>query len=67
VIEMPCNHNLEQFLHEYIDAAGIGGEKASPLFRSTRRKTKILTDKPLFQQNVYDIIQGLAAGRPPVI
>jgi integrase/recombinase XerC len=60
VIEMPCNHSLEACLYAYIEAAGIADEKSSPLFRSTRGKTKVLTDKPLFQQNVHDIIQRRA-------
>jgi site-specific recombinase XerD len=64
VIEMPCHHELERDLYAYIETAGIADEKDSPLFRSTVGKTKVLTDRPLFQQNIYDMIRRrvLAAG-----
>jgi hypothetical protein len=39
---MPCQHNLKDWLREYIEAAGIGEEKGTPLFRSVDRKTKEL-------------------------
>jgi site-specific recombinase XerC len=31
--EMPCHHNLETYLHAYIEAAGLGGDLKGPLFR----------------------------------
>jgi site-specific recombinase XerD len=37
--EVPCNHNLESYLDEYITAAGIAGDPDGPLFRTTGRKT----------------------------
>ena len=37
--EVPCHHNLEQYLDEYIVAAGIAGDPDGPLFRTTGRKT----------------------------
>ena len=37
--EVPCHHNLEQYLDEYIAAAGIAGDPDGPLFRTTGRKT----------------------------
>jgi len=39
---MPCQHNLKDWLREYIEAAGIGEDKGTPLFRSVDRKTKEL-------------------------
>jgi len=33
--EVPCHHNLEQYLHEYIAAAGIAGDPDGPLFRTS--------------------------------
>lgn len=56
VIEMPCNHHLERFLYEYMNAAGIGDEKATPLFRTAYRKTKQLTDRRMSQQDVHSMI-----------
>jgi integrase/recombinase XerD len=32
---LPCHHNLEQYLDEYIAAAGIAGDPDGPLFRTT--------------------------------
>ena len=37
--EVPCHHSLEQYLDEYIAAAGIAGDPDGPLFRTTGRKT----------------------------
>ena len=32
--EVPCHHNLEKFLDEYIAVAGIGADLDGPLFRT---------------------------------
>jgi len=37
--DFPCHHNLDQFLHEYIDAAGIAAVVDGYLFRTARRKS----------------------------
>ena len=55
--EVWCHHNLEQYLHDYIEAAGIAEDKAAPLFRSTMGKTRTLTGNGLDRRNVYDMIQ----------
>ena len=34
--EMPCHHNLDAYLHAYIDQALAGGDKKAFLFRSAR-------------------------------
>ena len=36
VHEVPCHHTLDQFLEEYIKAAGIGDDAKGFLFRSAR-------------------------------
>src|SRR5450631_3311670 len=54
--EMPCNHNLEAYLHAYIQAAGIAGDHKGYLFRSVRGKSGELTTNPLAQSNVYRMI-----------
>jgi site-specific recombinase XerD len=42
--EIPVRHDLERFILEYRDAAGLrDAAKESPLFRTTIRKTKTLT------------------------
>ncbi len=43
--EIPCRHDLMQFLREYLDAAGIAEQKNGPLFRSAVRREKKLTPR----------------------
>ena len=56
-IAMPCHHNLETYLSEYVAAAGLAEEPKTPLFRSARGKTGQLTEKPMRQGDVYDMIR----------
>lgn len=62
--EMPCHHNLESYLHAYIDAAGIANDPKGPLFRTIGRGTSELTDTSLPQANAYAMIgrRARAAG-----
>ena len=45
--EVPCHHSLEQYLDEYIAAAGIAGDPDAPLFQTVVGKTGALTGKAL--------------------
>jgi hypothetical protein len=45
--EMPAHHKLEQFIDEYLDAAGIRDAGKTPLFRSAAGKTGRLTDNAM--------------------
>jgi site-specific recombinase XerD len=58
--EVPCHHTLERILDDYIEAAGVAGDPNGLLFRSTGRKTG--EARPLWQQDVYRMIQRRAAG-----
>ncbi|MCC7482952.1 MAG: tyrosine-type recombinase/integrase [Hyphomicrobiales bacterium] len=58
--EVPCHHNLEQYLDEYLAAAGIDGELDGPLFRTVAGRTGQLTENPLWQQDAYRMIQRRA-------
>lgn len=58
--ELPAHHNLEAWLHEYIDAAGIGEERKSPLFRSILGRTGVLSDRALQERNALDLVQRRA-------
>jgi site-specific recombinase XerD len=60
--EMPAHHNLEEYMAAYIDTAGIGGEKGTPLFRTIRGKTHRLTERRITQPEVYLMIRRRAAG-----
>ena len=58
--DVPCHHNLDHFLDEYIAAAGIAGDADAYLFRTTIRKSGVLTEKPMHQQDAYCMIQRRA-------
>nr|WP_255461841.1 tyrosine-type recombinase/integrase [Methylosinus sp. RM1] len=62
--EMPCHHNLESYLHAYIDGCGLGDDPKGFLFRTIGRGTGELTATPLPQANAYAMIRrrALAAG-----
>jgi site-specific recombinase XerD len=57
---MPCHHNLETYLHEYIDRAGLVNEPKAFLFQTYSRATGQLTGAPLPQANAYAMIQRRA-------
>jgi integrase len=59
--EVPCHHNLEKYLDEYIAAAGIARDPDGPLFRTAAGKTGELTCNPMWQQDAYRMIQRRAA------
>jgi integrase len=59
--EVPCHHNLELYLDEYITAAGIAADKEGPLFRTAAGKTGELTGNAMWQQDAYRMIQRRAA------
>ena len=58
--ELPCHHNLEQYLDAYIAAAGIAGDPYGLLFRTAAGKTGLLTGHPMWQQDAYRMIQRRA-------
>jgi len=60
--EMPAHHNLADYLAAYIEAAGIGNEKGTPLFRTARGKTQQLTERRMSQPEVYLMVRRRAAG-----
>jgi site-specific recombinase XerD len=60
--EMPCHHNLEEYLDEYLQAAGIGGGPKSFLFRTSEGQSGTLTQRPMSQVDVYRMIRRRAAG-----
>ena len=59
--EMPCHHNLEAYLHAYIDGCALAAESKGPLFRTIGRGTDRLTTTPLPQANAYAMIRRRAA------
>src|SRR5271157_1720285 len=63
--KVPAHHNAEKYVDAYLDAAGIAGQKKTPLFRSldTHRK---LTDRPMNRNDALRMIKrrAKAAGLP---
>ena len=57
--EMPCHHNLEAWLHAYIEGAGIVGDK-SVLFRSALGRTTELGERAMSQADVYRMVRRRA-------
>jgi site-specific recombinase XerD len=57
---MPCHHNLEAYLHEYLAGAGLANEPKAYLFQTYSRATGQLTGTPLPQANAYAMIQRRA-------
>jgi len=59
--EMPCHHKLDEYLHAYIDAAGIAKDMKGWLFRTTEGQSGLLTERPMRQADVYRMIRRRAA------
>ena len=57
---MPCHHNLEAYLHAYIDGCGLASDPKGPLFRTIGRGTGELTRTSLPQANAYAMIRRRA-------
>jgi len=53
--EMPCHHNLENYLEAYLEGAGIAADQKGYLFRTARGRTN-LSDRPMNQADVYRMI-----------
>ncbi|MFL6451252.1 MAG: tyrosine-type recombinase/integrase [Bryobacteraceae bacterium] len=60
--QVPCYHRLDEYLHTYIQQAGIENDPRAFLFQSMTSKAGIaLTENPLFQQDVHAMIRNRAA------
>ena len=58
--EMPCHHTLEEYLEAYLEASGLRETPRTPLFRTIRRGTGILSDAPMDQSTAYLMIRRRA-------
>jgi site-specific recombinase XerD len=58
--EVPAHHTAEQYLDEYIEAAGIAEEKNKPLFRSTRGRSRELTVHAMSRFDAFKMIRRRA-------
>lgn len=59
--KMPCRHNLEAYLHAYIEGAGLADDLKGPLLRTIGRGTAKLTRTLRPQANAYATISRCAA------
>lgn len=64
--EVPAHHKAEEYLDAYVQAAGIGDAKKSPLFRTIPGKTGRATDQRLNRKEALQMIKrrAMAAGLP---
>ena len=67
--EMPCHHRLEEYLHDYLERAGLSDDARVPLFPTIGRGTRTLTTTPLPRMNAWDMVKrrAVAAGVNPAI
>ncbi len=59
--EVPCHHELEEFLDQYISIAGIGKDQTGPLFRTSTGRSGKLNLTAMYQQDVFRMIRRRAA------
>jgi site-specific recombinase XerD len=62
--EMPCHHNLEAYLHDYIEASGLGREPKAPLFPTiaagTGRGKQRLTRRAISPREAHAMVRRRA-------
>jgi hypothetical protein len=56
----PCQHDLETYLQDYIEAARIADDREGRLFRTAYRRTGVLTDHPMTQSDAWRMLQRRA-------
>ncbi|RZI55737.1 MAG: integrase, partial [Pseudomonas sp.] len=54
--EMPCHHNLDEYLHAYLHQEALQGDRKGWLFRSAKGRSGELSDRPMSQSDVYRMI-----------
>jgi len=54
---MPCHHNLDTYLHAYIDGAGLGGSPKNILFPTAQGRTGFLSQRQMSQADAYRMIR----------
>lgn len=59
--QVPVHHNAEEYLDEYIEAAGIKEEKNAALFRTAKKKVRELTENAMSRVDAYKMIRRRAA------
>ena len=57
---MPAHHNLEAWMDAYLHAAGHADQKKTPLFRTTRGRTGVLTAERMTRVDAWRMIRRRA-------
>jgi integrase len=67
--EVPVHHTAEEYLDAYLDAASLRSEPKTPLFRTTRGRSRQLTTNGLQEREALAMIKRRAAvaGLPATI
>lgn len=62
--EVLAHHSAEEYLHTYLEAANIGADKKSPLFRTTEGTSRVLTGNQMTRRDAHRMIKrrAVAAG-----
>jgi integrase len=62
--EVPAHHTAEEYMDAYLEVAGIKGEKRSPLFRTSPRRSATLSTRTLSRNDALRMIyrRAKAAG-----
>ena len=56
--EIPVRHDLQRFITRYLEVSGtVFASEAKPLFRTTIRKTKTLTQNPMTAGDMYRMVK----------
>lgn len=58
--QVPVHHVAEQYLDEYIEAAGIKDDVKGPLFRTAQKRIRALTKKPMNRVDAYKMVKRRA-------
>ncbi len=67
--ELPVHHLAEEYLDAYLEAAGIRGDGKTPLFRSSRGRSRVLTERAFSERDALAMIKRRAkeAGLPATL
>jgi site-specific recombinase XerD len=59
--EVLAHHNAEEYLHYYIEHAGIGEDRKGPLWRTTAGTSRKLTESAMTRRDAHRMIKRRAA------
>lgn len=57
---MPCHHTLEEYLEDYVEAAGLAGQPKAWLFQPTRKRDELAGTR-LLPARAFEMVRRRAA------